>query len=48
MQALQRNELVQFLNHNKIHTRNLFAGNIIKQPAFEGVEMRVIGDLKNT
>jgi CDP-6-deoxy-D-xylo-4-hexulose-3-dehydrase len=43
-----RNELVQFLNHNKIHTRNLFAGNIIKQPAFEGVEMRVIGDLKNT
>ncbi len=43
-----RNDLVQFLNHNKIHTRNLFAGNIIKQPAFEGVEMRVIGDLKNT
>ena len=43
-----RNELVQFLNQNKIHTRNLFAGNIIKQPAFEGVEMRVIGDLKNT
>jgi len=43
-----RNDLVQFLNQNKIHTRNLFAGNIIKQPAFEGVEMRVIGDLKNT
>jgi len=43
-----RNELVQFLNENKIHTRNLFAGNIIKQPAFEGVDMRVIGDLTNT
>lgn len=46
--GVSRNELVQFLNQNKIHTRNLFAGNIIRQPAFEGVEMRIVGDLKNT
>lgn len=43
-----RNDLVKHLNDNKIHTRNLFAGNITKQPAFEGVEMRIIGDLTNT
>ncbi len=43
-----RNDFVQYLNENKIHTRNLFAGNIIKQPAFEGVDMRIIGDLTNT
>ena len=43
-----RNDLVKHLNDNKVHTRNLFAGNITKQPAFEGVEMRIIGDLTNT
>ena len=46
--GITRNDLVQFLNQNKIHTRNLFAGNIIRQPAFEGIEMRIVGDLKNT
>ena len=47
-EGVSRNELIQFLNRNKIHTRNLFAGNITRQPAFEGVEMRIIGDLTNT
>jgi len=47
-EGVSRNDLVQFLNQNKIHTRNLFAGNLVKQPAFEGIDMRIVGDLKNT
>lgn len=46
--GLKRNDLVQFLNGNNIHTRNLFSGNIIRQPAFESIEMKVVGDLANT
>lgn len=44
----KRNELTQFLNDNKIHTRNLFAGNILKQPAFMDIDYRLVGNLNNT
>jgi len=43
-----RVELLQFLDQRKIGTRLLFAGNLIKQPYFEKVEYRVVGDLTNT
>jgi CDP-6-deoxy-D-xylo-4-hexulose-3-dehydrase len=43
-----RNELTQFLEKHNILTRLVFAGNITKQPANLDVEMRIVGDLKNT
>lgn len=42
-----RNELVLHLESKGISTRMLFAGNIVRQPAYEGETFRVFGDLKN-
>lgn len=47
-----RNDMTQFLEEHKVQTRNLFAGNLLKHPAFEqyvdGVDYRVIGQLPVT
>lgn len=44
----QRNELVNFLNENKIGTRLLFSGNLTKQPFMKNLNFRVHGNQNNT
>ncbi len=46
--GVQRNDLIRFLDENKIGTRLLFAGNLTKQPYMQGRNFRVSGELKNT
>ncbi len=43
-----RVDLLKYLDQHKIGSRLLFAGNLTKQPYFEGREYRVVGDLRNT
>lgn len=46
--GVQRTDLINFLDENKIGTRLLFAGNLTKQPYMAGLNYRVSGDLTNT
>jgi len=45
---VNREDLLRFLDSRKIGTRLMFAGNILKQPAYKDVEFRVVGHLTNT
>ena len=43
-----REKLLRFLEHRKIGTRLMFAGNILKQPGYRSVDFRIVGSLTNT
>ena len=46
--GFSRADLTGFLEASRIETRSLFSGNLLRHPAFETIERRLVGDLANT
>ena len=45
---VERTKFMRFLDERKIGFRQLFAGNLVKQPAYRDIDFRIVGDLTNT
>lgn len=42
-----RNQLTEYLEKNKIGTRNVFSGNLLRHPAYKNIKYKIVGSLKN-
>ena len=47
-ESVKREKLTQFLEQQGIGTGLVFAGNLTKQPAYQGVDFRISGSLDTT
>jgi CDP-6-deoxy-D-xylo-4-hexulose-3-dehydrase len=46
--GFSRADLTAHLEANRIETRSLFSGNLLRHPAFMDINRRIVGDLANT
>jgi CDP-6-deoxy-D-xylo-4-hexulose-3-dehydrase len=46
--SFNRDQVTHYLERKGIQTRPMFAGNIVRQPAYKNVEYKVIGTLNNS
>jgi CDP-6-deoxy-D-xylo-4-hexulose-3-dehydrase len=46
--AVTRHEVVEILNAKKVATRQIFAGNLVRQPAYAEATFRAVGALENS
>ena len=46
--GINREDFLKFLEEKKIGTRLMFAGNILRQPAFKKITCKIAGKLENT
>src|SRR3989344_7632092 len=42
-----RTQLTEFLENNKIGSRNVFSGNLLRHPAYKVLEYRIYGKIVN-
>ena len=42
-----RNQLTEYLEKNKIGTRNVFSGNLLRHPAYKDIKYKTVGSLNN-
>lgn len=47
-EPIKRSDLVAHLENAKIETRQLFGGNVLRQPAFLNIQHRIHGNLQNS
>jgi len=46
--GFSRTQLTRHLDDHKVETRNMFGGNLIRQPAYRDIDKRIVGDLSCT